>query len=97
MQWTGAVNNTGTVVALYCTDSFIFRGLDYTVGRTESEAMHFGDKVYHSNPIWIWEAKTNNKEESYERIELGRLIHDEVLEISFEPEDELQRHHRFFC
>jgi hypothetical protein len=88
IKWIGAVNNSGTVVALHCPNEFICKGMKHTVGRTHSTPMLENDKMMHSNPVWIWRAKeTLDGTSTFKKLDFGHVLRDEIMDISFEPED----------
>jgi hypothetical protein len=88
IKWIGAVNNSGTVVALHCPNEFICKGMKHTVGRTDSTPMLENDKMMHSNPVWIWRAKeTLDGTSTFKKLDFGHVLRDEIMDISFEPED----------
>lgn len=41
-----------------------------------------------SNPCWIWYDKQGDQDERYEKIDVGKVCPDEIVEISLDARDD---------
>ena len=71
--------------------------MENTIGRTNQTPMLHNEKMFVSNPIWIWQAASKPGEESsFTKLEFGRCLKDEMMDISFEPENQSDKHQRLY-
>jgi hypothetical protein len=91
-RWIGAVNNAGSMAVFHCKDEFYYDLHEHTVGRTDNvEMLRKGKYIMHS-PVYVWKAQTGE----CRNIDIAKVCAEELLEISIEKEDPLNRHHRFY-
>jgi hypothetical protein len=82
-QWIGAVNNTGTKIALHCTSDFkiVFKHVTFEKPNS-GEFVKSKIKII-KNPVWFWSVDVK----SFEAVDMGTVCGDEIMEINFELED----------
>jgi hypothetical protein len=88
----GSVRSIMQALWLCSTDEFYYDLHEHTVGRTDNvEMLRKGKYIMHS-PVYVWKAQTGE----CRNIDIAKVCAEELLEISIEKEDPLNRHHRFY-